>query len=407
MMTRGTFFNELSHAKKIVFDSDDMWGIIVRFFVQEVRDIALLRSINTHTRARTCDAIFSLSAVNTVTDRDVFILNRCSRLQLLDLSCQKSITNTVFVDLFNTCMPSLRELSLFNTNIDDNGLLSVSSISSLTHLDIGLCANVSDRGIKYVAGLGSLVTLNLDSIRLSDEAFAGFHKLLNLQQLHISQVNDITDRTIYGLPGLHTLDVMGCYDISSRALQNMGSSLKVLDVSSTNFDLVKLKDISLLVNLTSLTIGSGDLMPNIISDDDMAHLSALIHLEKFHVYRCTCVTNTGFESLKYMTKLHDLLINDVDGVDERVFIHMKRLPLVRLSMAYCQNVYNISHISKIKSLQYLDLTNTFVGEDCMEDLKQMKNSLTILDISGTYRLPKDFRASLSKEIPHTHLRWYS
>jgi len=97
--------------------------------------------------------VLDLSFSDNLTDAGLACLPQLSKLEVLCLAHCKNITHAWIVHL-----KDLRVLNLKCTNVDDEGLLYISKIKSLTALSIGF-HGVTQKGVEHLAALTNLQTL--------------------------------------------------------------------------------------------------------------------------------------------------------------------------------------------------------------------------------------------------------
>ena len=151
-------------------------------------------------------------------------------------------------------LPNLEKLTLFSCkNLTNRGLKEILRISrNLRELDLSY-SKITGVGIEEgVNSLPNLETLNLNEcIYLTDGGLKDFLRLFGckLKVLDISQTN-ITGQgfkdEVISLPMLEKLNMGECYNLTDGGLKEIlrisGSSIRVLDVSSTNITEQGFKD---------------------------------------------------------------------------------------------------------------------------------------------------------------------
>lgn len=80
----------------------------------------------------------------------------------------------------------LETLTLIRANITDKGIDSIGKLTSLTALDLSMCANISDVGVRVL------------------------RKLPHIKNLNLNFCSNLTDAGVAALTGLTTLGIFGC-----------------------------------------------------------------------------------------------------------------------------------------------------------------------------------------------------
>jgi len=157
-----------------------------------------------------------------ITDADLVIyVGSFTILERLDLSdC------TGFTDAGLTALPrTLQELVLSGTNVTSAGLRYVAALPALHTLNLAWCARITDHGLDFIAAMSKLRDL---SLRGNDNITnAGLLLLYRLSELHticLSSCKHVTDLTIEmlftRLPNLQNIESRLCsatYRVENRA----------------------------------------------------------------------------------------------------------------------------------------------------------------------------------------------
>ncbi|GAB4856281.1 hypothetical protein Ancab_014209 [Ancistrocladus abbreviatus] len=199
-----------------------------------------------------CESLMelSLSKCSGVTDEGLCCLvMKLKKLKKLDITCCRKITDVAIAYTTSSCtsLTSLRmescslvpreafvligqrcllleELDLTDTEVDDEGLNSISRCSKLKSLKLGICLNISDEGLTYV-GLKCSKLIELDLYRSAGVTNAGILAVANgcpyLQMINISYCKEVADGSLTALSRcskLNTLECRGCILITSLGL---------------------------------------------------------------------------------------------------------------------------------------------------------------------------------------------
>ncbi|KAL5125182.1 F-box/LRR-repeat protein 3 [Glycine soja] len=203
----------------------------------------------------------NLSKCVGVTDENLpFLVQTHKDLEKLDITCCHTITHASISSLTNSCLriTSLRmescslvsregflfigrcqlleELDVTDTEIDDQGLQSISRCTKLSCLKLGICLMITDDGLKHIASSCSKLK-HLDlyrSSRITDEGIvAAALGCPSLEVVNIAYNNNITDTSLESFSKcqkLRTLEIRGCPRISPKGLSNIASKCKYLEM---------------------------------------------------------------------------------------------------------------------------------------------------------------------------------
>jgi Leucine-rich repeat (LRR) protein len=180
-------------------------------------------------------------------------------------------------------LPKLNDLLLFGPALTDAGLSSLPGLKRLAVLYLGLAHNVTDAGMKQLAGMTHLTTLRIQSNRVTDDGLAHLSKLEQLWELRLSGVK-ITDRGLTHLAPLWRLQTL---DLGGAAVTGAG-----------------LKHLTKLGQLRTLVLQDCP-----VTDTGLAAVAGLKGLETLNLGR-TRVTDEGLVSIG---KLAGLKYVDLSG----------------------------------------------------------------------------------------------
>ncbi|ERN03177.1 hypothetical protein AMTRI_Chr02g220560 [Amborella trichopoda] len=203
----------------------------------------------------------SLSKCPGVTDQGIIeLLNGCNSLRSLDLTCCHQITDVAILAIGTSCRdliclklescdlisdmglqelgsgcPSLSELDLTDCfNINDSGLKYVSQCSHLRSLKLGLCLNLSNKGLVHI-GTGCKELQELDlyrCIRIGDDGLAaiadGCTKLRTLNLSYCYQLTDEGMKHVGRLEELSTLEMRSLLKVTCIGMSSIAWGCKKL-----------------------------------------------------------------------------------------------------------------------------------------------------------------------------------
>ncbi|KAE9603152.1 putative leucine-rich repeat domain, L domain-containing protein [Lupinus albus] len=202
----------------------------------------------------------SLSKCMGVTDEAIsFLVSKHKDLRKLDITCCRKITDVSIASIANSCinLTSLRmesctlvsreafvligqkcqylmELDLTDNEVDDEGLRSISRCSRLSSLKVGICLNITDRGLAYIGKCCSKLK-ELDLYRSTGITDLGIAAVCrgcpDLEMLNTAYCTSITDSSLFSLSkcsNLKTLEIRGCLLVTSIGLAAIAMNCKLL-----------------------------------------------------------------------------------------------------------------------------------------------------------------------------------
>lgn len=268
----------------------------------------------------------------------------------------------------------LKNLRLYSSNVDDKDLRRLANgLPLLEHLNIGTCSNISDKGLRALAKVTTLTSLDLFCCNITAKGMRSLRSLTGLTKLDIAAVSDV-DRAfveqVAGIPSLRSLtvgsdtlradmlaplaklsaltslDLYDCYNISGKGLEFLAelpnlenlyltaaspvvdvapldkiTSLKSLSISNYVYSRNKWQ-LSELVRLTELTLKA-------CHDQLLEQIAGLPCLEKLHLSRHHSDQNNsdvGMKHLGGMVSLREIQNLRCARVSVEGFRHLTGLP---------------------------------------------------------------------------------
>ncbi|GMP51396.1 hypothetical protein CsSME_00017642 [Camellia sinensis var. sinensis] len=161
------------------------------------------------------------------------ITNSCTSLTSLKMESCSLVPKEAFVLIGQRCH-FLEELDLTDSEIDDEGLRTISRCSKLSSLKLGICLNITDEGLTHI-GMGCSKLKELDLYRSSGITDSGILAIARgcpgLETINIAYCNDITDSSLISLSKcskLNTLESRGCTLVTSLGLAAIAVGCKQL-----------------------------------------------------------------------------------------------------------------------------------------------------------------------------------
>lgn len=193
------------------------------------------------------------------------------RLQTLRLAHCRRITGACFFADMSTTS-ALRELFLYHSGIDDDGLRHLSRLQHVETVDLGNTA-ITDVGLSHVGRMTGLVNVNLG----------------------------------------------GCTAITDAGLQHIA---QLPDVKKLNLGHTNLTDIGLGYFATTRTLEELDVLACGVTDAGVGALVALPRLRKLFINRCTSLTPAVLPHLARLAPLKQVTLS---GDDARMIAAVNKL----------------------------------------------------------------------------------
>ncbi|PSS19616.1 F-box/LRR-repeat protein [Actinidia chinensis var. chinensis] len=186
--------------------------------------------------------ILNLTCCDSITDAAISAITESCR----NLSCLKAESCNLLteksLDVLGSRSLLLKDLDLTDcSGVNDAGLNYLSECSELLCLKLGLCANISDKGLSYIASNCTKIC-ELDLYRctgIGDDGLAALSSgCKKLKRLNLSYCNEVTDRGLQFLGHLKELS-----DLELRGLVNItGTGLAALAAGCRRLSELDLKN---------------------------------------------------------------------------------------------------------------------------------------------------------------------
>ncbi|XP_028768948.1 F-box/LRR-repeat protein 3 isoform X2 [Neltuma alba] len=256
-----------------------------------VTDECLSFTVQTHRDLRKLD----ITCCRNITDASMdHITSSCPMLTSLKLESCTLVSRDAFL-LIGRCQ-FLKEIDVTDTDIDDEGLQSITRCSKLSFLRLGICLNVTDKGLGYIGSRCSKLTA-LDLYRCSEVTDLGISSIADgcpsLEVINIAYNPNVTDNSLLSLSKcwkLRILEIRGCPCISSRGLSAIAvrcRQLTFLDIKRCNNvddeGMIQLAQHSQNLNQIKLSYCS-------VTDTGLlalASMSCLNHISIYHLHKLT------------------------------------------------------------------------------------------------------------------------
>lgn len=272
----------------------------------------------------------------------------------------------------------ITDLNLAYTALEDDDIFLIGSLKRIIRLHLGN-SNITDTGIRHLAGLNSLRELKLaENIHLTDAGLA-----------HLQ-----------GLTGLVRLDLSGCGRITDSGLQSLSKmmSLEHLKLGKTNINGSGISYLAGLPKLRELILWE------CVQIDDRAlkHIAQMPILRDLYLNDCKLITDRGIAHLADSKVLHRLGLSGCTGITGEGLIRLKHLKtLHHLDLSRCDGITNagLKGLSGLTNLETLDLvSNSRIGDDGLRYLQKLTR-LETLEI-GLSNVTKDGVNALESKLPN-------
>ncbi len=153
-----------------------------------------------------------------VTDDIVPTLRRLPKLETIDLSVNKNITDVGVQSLEKL---GIKKLNLAKTMVGDEAMSSIASIDGLLFLDLS-GTTITDAGVKKLLTSNKLQELSLAHTKVTDESVKMLSSLKNLTVLNLTKTN-VSDKAlpiILKFDNLGYVNISGCRKITPTAANN-------------------------------------------------------------------------------------------------------------------------------------------------------------------------------------------
>lgn len=241
-------------------------------------------------------------------------------------------------------LPVLSRLDLSETRITDHGLRQLKNAPAITDLNLRYAELITDQGILAMKGWKHLARLNLEGTKITDSALQQLSALTSLETLNIGSVQ-VTDAGLEALTSLTNLKelTLGGDKLTDAGLQPLRQlpGLKLLDLGG---------------------VQRTDSGPWSVSFTQPG-LEAIATLKVLRRLRLdgTLISARGLDTLKRLTQLEVLDLHDCTEIGDDV----------------------IPALTAMRTIRWLDVTNTKITATGLEKLRQDRADCHILHAAST------------------------
>jgi len=282
-----------------------------------------------------------------------------------------------------------------HTELSEAGLKQLAGLKHLKRLGLA-SPRITNDHLAHIAGLSGLESLGLSQAQITDDGLEHLVRLTALRNLQLDGCRAITDDGLARLEGLESLvelnlgetgiTLIGLKQLAGRRLQVLKLPVELyvdkclaayLEALDTQVDL-DLSDWSLtdegMVHLAaqkqlkSLVLPGGWRREKLISDLGLVHLAQLVELETL-ILAETGIDGSGLRHLRGLANLKSLDLAGTKVLDEHMH-HVGGLGgLESLRLAYCQEITDagLEPVARLTRLQHLNL-GVFPGNSKLTDL---------------------------------------
>jgi Leucine-rich repeat (LRR) protein len=324
-------------------------------------------------------------------------------------------------------LPELRILELVDADVTDAGLRHLAGLGKLVSLSLRGCRRITGAGLKAIAGLQALRALDLSGTRVDDAGLARLGRRPGLRHLGLAGLG-ITDaglRALGPLPALVSLDLHGTpvtdaglaslgampglrrallaeTAVGDGALRHLAASrgLRVLDLDGTAVTDAGAAFLARLPDLRRLSLRHAHL-----TDRGCAALAGLVSLRHLDLAWMP-ISDAALGALGRLTALETLILEDT-SVSGTGFVALSRLPRLRTLDLDDSSATDagLPALGSLRSLRTLTLSRTQVGGAGLSALAALPAlTLLILDQTPTTDAGAAALAS-SRSLRHLVLTW--
>ncbi|KAG2244336.1 hypothetical protein Bca52824_093836 [Brassica carinata] len=248
-------------------------------------------------------------------------------------------------------------VNLFSLNLSDcprinnSTIWPITGLTCLKELDLSRCSKVTDAGIKHLQSVVNLEKLWISQTGVKE---AGISLLASLKKLSLLDLGGlpVTDHNLSSLQVLTNLEYL---DIWGSNVTNQGA-VSILEFPNLSF---------LNLSWTSVTQA-----PNIP------------HLECLLMNKCTVVSISSTHS-SVLASLKKLVLSGATfSAETEVFSFTSKSSITHLDVSKT-SIQDFSFLETMTKLEHLDLSSTAFGDDSVEFLLCVGDTLRNLNVSYT------------------------
>lgn len=238
----------------------------------------------------------------------------------------------------------------------------------------------------------SIQKLELINCDINDQTCLYISQLPNIKELNLSENYELTGKFLYKFENLHTLSLNNCANLQQMYFAELCEKLKLLkELNIKRCDRLNEESYNLMVNnlhnIEKLTISTN------YQAEKLSQISKLNKLKSLTIY-CTQLKDDLFINLSMKDEhtLENLQIFGGHLSDKKMksIVSIKSLKDLRIPHDYELNDEFLIGCSKLKSLQYLDISGcTQITKSGILQLFKISNTIKTLDISSCIQFSND------------------
>ncbi|KAJ0263400.1 Leucine-rich repeat [Hirschfeldia incana] len=249
-------------------------------------------------------------------------------------------------------------VNLFSLNLSDcprinnSTIWPITGLTCLKELDLSRCSKVTDAGMKHLQSVVNLEKLWISQTGVKE---AGISLLASLKKLSLLDLGGlpVTDHNLSSLQILTNLEYL---DIWGSNVTNQGA-VSIIEFTNLSF---------LNLSWTSVTQA-----PNIP------------HLECLLMNKCTVVSISSPHSNSVLASLKKLVLSGATfSAETEVFSFTSKSSITHLDVSKT-SIHDFSFLETMTKLEHLDLSSTAFGDDSVEFVLCVGDTLRNLNVSCT------------------------
>lgn len=306
-----------------------------------------------------------LGASGAVRDDDLTALLQLRTISSLDLrgGAADAPLGTIDPALRAITALPLTELRLSRSTVSDDGVRYLAQLSSLRSLDLG-GTKISDAALQHVSKIQTLKYLDLRHTAVTDEGVSQLSSLVSLRWLNLVKTK-VTGAKLDTLAPLRHLEdlILGGSPVNDEGVRRLAALtwLRELDLGYTKVTGAALPHLAGMQKLERLDLGADD-----IGAEGLRKLPALPKLVELELYK-TGVRDDALEALERLDSLKQLSLNGCP-ISDAGLLWLRHLPSLKSVDLYDAKSVTAAGVARLKELRP-DLEVDWASE---EDLKHMQ-----------------------------------
>ena len=312
-------------------------------------------------------------------DKSVDHICALTGLKMLFLN-NTDITNQGLVSLKK--LKSLERLYVSSSQLDEMGIAYISELKSLKGLRLGTKKIITSKDFSHLTQLTLLEELFITGGGFEGDGLAHLSQLPSLKFLHLGGGN-IGPEGLIHLGKLSSLRRLEFYDLRDEGFEALPDipSLKELSIQRKGPEFAPLTNIARLTGLESLSLRAR------FTNNGLAQLKGLRALKEINLnglrQDIDYITDEGLAHLKEIKSLDSVTINTGRFTDKGLehLSKLKHLKKLHIPNNYGFTDAGLKHIAKLYQLESLYLRGELFTEVGLEEIAELKKLKTIKFLS--------------------------